>query len=92
MGLSQCEPEEFLFLGGDFNCTEKDLLDRNHVEPHAVSKRVMKQLVEAHRENAEKTFFLWLGLTGSPVLNPTSVFLRKVNFYLLSASDHSTVS
>lgn len=43
-----CGPEEFLFLGGDFNCTENDRLDRNHIEPHAASKLVMKQLVETH--------------------------------------------
>lgn len=42
--LSKCEPEEFLLLGEDFNYTEND-----HIEPHAASKRVMKQLVEAHR-------------------------------------------
>ena len=46
--LSQCEPEEFLFLSGDYNCTENDHLDRNHIEPHGDSKRAMKQLVETH--------------------------------------------
>lgn len=46
--LSQCGPEEFLFLGGDFNCTENDQVDRNHIEPHAASKRAIKQLVEVH--------------------------------------------
>lgn len=43
--LSQCGPGEFLFLGGDFNCTEDDRLDRNHIEPLML---VMKQLVETH--------------------------------------------
>ncbi|KAI3361897.1 hypothetical protein L3Q82_002225 [Scortum barcoo] len=47
--LNQCGPEEFLFLGGDFNCTENDQLDRNHLEPHAASKRALKQQVETHR-------------------------------------------
>ena len=28
----------FLFLGGDFNCTENYVLDRNHLEPHSVVK------------------------------------------------------
>lgn len=49
--LSQCQPEKFLFSGGDFNCTKNDQLDRNHVEPHAVSQRVMKQLVKVHGQN-----------------------------------------
>lgn len=46
--LNQCGPEDYLFLGGDFNCTENDQLDRNHIEPHIASKRAMKQLVETH--------------------------------------------
>ena len=46
--LSQCEPDEFLFLAGDFNCTEDESLDRNHAEPHGESKRAMKRLVETH--------------------------------------------
>lgn len=46
--LSECESEEFLFLGGDFNCTQDDELDRNHREPHAASKRAMTQLIATH--------------------------------------------
>ena len=48
MVLSQCGPEEFWFIGGDFNCTENDKIDRNHIEPHAASRRAIKQLVETH--------------------------------------------
>ena len=36
--LNCCGPEDFLFLGGDFNCTEAEFLDRNHAEPHPVSQ------------------------------------------------------
>ena len=49
MVLSQCGPEEFLFLGGDFNCTEIDQVDGNHIEAHAASKCAIKQLVEVHK-------------------------------------------
>ena len=52
--LSECEPEEFLFLGGDFNCTQNDELDRNHREPHAASKRAMTQLVATHIRHMER--------------------------------------
>ncbi len=35
--MQKCSAEEYLFLGGDFNCTVSNL-DRNHVEtPFAVS-------------------------------------------------------
>ena len=32
--------EDYLFLGGDFNCTADDN-DRNHTEPHAPSRKAM---------------------------------------------------
>ncbi len=35
--LQNCKTDEYVLLGGDFNCTENELLDRNHVEPHANS-------------------------------------------------------
>ena len=40
--------EDFLFLGGDFNCTEDAILDRNHAEPHPASQHALKQLVRSH--------------------------------------------
>lgn len=36
--LKNCCTEEFLWVGGDFNCTELDI-DRNHVEPHMTSRK-----------------------------------------------------
>lgn len=44
--LRNCGSEEFLFLEGDFNCTEKDKTDRNHLEPHAASQSAIKQPIE----------------------------------------------
>uniref|UniRef100_A0A8C2GDM5 Reverse transcriptase domain-containing protein n=1 Tax=Cyprinus carpio TaxID=7962 RepID=A0A8C2GDM5_CYPCA len=38
LSLQNCCSEEFLFLGGDFNCTELNL-DRNHMEPHLASRK-----------------------------------------------------
>lgn len=65
--LSQCGSEEFLFLGGDFNCTENDKTDRNHLEPHAASQRAIKQLIETQslvdvwREmNEKKRQYTWV--------------------------------
>lgn len=37
--LKGLNPQELLFIGGDFNCTANDKLDRNHIEPHAASLR-----------------------------------------------------
>ena len=45
--LSKCVPEDYLFLGGDFNCTA-DANDRNHTEPHAPSWKAMLTLMENH--------------------------------------------
>ena len=46
--LNCCGSEDFLFLGGDFNCTEYEVLDRNHAEPHPASQHTLKQLVYSH--------------------------------------------
>uniref|UniRef100_A0A674PC45 Endonuclease/exonuclease/phosphatase domain-containing protein n=1 Tax=Takifugu rubripes TaxID=31033 RepID=A0A674PC45_TAKRU len=45
--VAGCNNNEFLFLGGDFNCTENPLLDRNHPEPHLPSKSALTKLVQA---------------------------------------------
>lgn len=42
--LQNCRTDDYVFLGGDFNCTENERLDRNHVEPHANSSRVLREL------------------------------------------------
>ncbi|XP_047658580.1 uncharacterized protein LOC125139265 [Tachysurus fulvidraco] len=34
--------------GGDFNCTQNDLMDRNHTEPHAASKHTLTRLIKTH--------------------------------------------
>ncbi|KAK0147956.1 Transposon TX1 uncharacterized protein [Merluccius polli] len=46
--LNSCGPEDYLFVGGDFNCTENEILDRNHAEPHPVSQHALRQLVSSH--------------------------------------------
>ena len=46
--LNQCVPEDYLFLGGDFNCTANDKYDRNHTEPHARSRKAMLARMETH--------------------------------------------
>lgn len=44
--LSNCSSEEYLFLGGDYNCTEDPVLDRNHPEPHAASRSCLSKMIE----------------------------------------------
>ena len=46
--LNNCNSEDYLFLGGDFNLTENALLDRNHAEPHPASQHALRQLVFSH--------------------------------------------
>ena len=46
--LSKVQIDDFLFLGGNFNCTEDDVLDRNHLEPHSASQHALRQLLQAH--------------------------------------------
>lgn len=48
--LSTCDSNDFLVLGGDFNCTA-DVLDRNHVEPHVASRKRLNELLEAYELN-----------------------------------------
>jgi len=45
--VRDCNDKEFLFVGGDWNCTESRR-DRNHVEPHPASRARQIQLVETH--------------------------------------------
>lgn len=44
--VKNCEDDGFMFLGGDFNCTEDPTLDRNHPEPHPPSSHTLRQLME----------------------------------------------
>lgn len=46
--IRSCSPEEYLILGGDFNCTEHPDTDRNHQEPHSASSHRFRQLTEEH--------------------------------------------
>ncbi len=45
--LQNVSSEEFLFLGGDFNCTEQNL-DRNQIEPHEPSRKRIIQVIKTH--------------------------------------------
>lgn len=45
--LRDCNTDDFLLLGGDFNCTE-DAIDRNHIEPHMQSRKRLIQLIKSH--------------------------------------------
>ncbi|KAI7801458.1 pol-like protein [Triplophysa rosa] len=58
--LQGCESGDYLFLGGDFNCTENDVLDRNHLEPHNASSRVIRELMQTHILND-----VWRGINGN---------------------------
>lgn len=45
--LQDCDPEHYLILTGDFNCTVNDI-DRNHLEPHTASRKSLVRLIEAN--------------------------------------------
>lgn len=47
--FQSCNSDEYLFLGGDFNCTENYVLDRNHAEPHEASGHAIRSLIETHK-------------------------------------------
>ena len=46
--LQSYRTSEYLFLGGDFNCTDDDAVDRFHAEPHPASQLALRQLVFCH--------------------------------------------
>lgn len=43
--LKNCCSEDYLFLGGDFNYTERNI-DRNHMEPHMPSRISLAKLIQ----------------------------------------------
>lgn len=45
--LQDVAVDEYLILGGDFNCTESNL-DRNHMEPHLPSRQRLVQIKKTH--------------------------------------------
>ncbi len=44
--LSHCPQNNIIMLGGDFNCTLNQQLDRNHNEPHPSSANALKKIVD----------------------------------------------
>ncbi|KAI3367340.1 hypothetical protein L3Q82_008155 [Scortum barcoo] len=48
VGVDKIQVGKEVEAGGDFNCTENELLDRNHAEPHPASQHALRQLVYSH--------------------------------------------
>lgn len=46
--LSHCPQDNIIILGGDFNCTLNQQLDRNHNEPHSLSANTLKRIVDQY--------------------------------------------
>lgn len=44
--LSHCPRDNIVILGGDFNCTLNQQLDRNHNEPHPSSAKSLKSVID----------------------------------------------
>ena len=72
--LNSWNSEDYLFLGGDFNCTENATLDRNHAEPHPASQHALRQLVYSHglvdvwrRTHADCRQYTWSHLRESRI-------------------------
>lgn len=57
--LDKCNSEEYLFLGGDFNCVEQNI-DRNHIEPHMPSRKRLCEIIERN-----DLFDVWRCLNGN---------------------------
>ena len=90
--LNGCATEDFLFLGGDFNCTENEVLDRNHAEPHPASQHALRQLVSAYglvdvwrRMHADCRQYTWSHLRESRIssarLDSFYCFKHHFNIY-----------
>ncbi len=75
--LQNCKTDEYVFLGGDFNCTENELLDRNHVEPHATSSRVLRKLIETH-----SLCDIWREFNGNVKQLVTHGYIQERTFFL----------
>ncbi len=45
--MSEVNNDDFLILGGDFNCNDSGM-DRNHVEPHMQSRKRLFQLIKSN--------------------------------------------
>ncbi|TWW69204.1 hypothetical protein D4764_18G0000100 [Takifugu flavidus] len=88
MRLNGCGAEEFLFLDGDFNCTES-FLDRNHAEPHPASQYSLRQLIYSHvlvdvwrRMHPENRQYTRSHLSdGQELIEPGQIRKRAVEFF-----------
>lgn len=88
--LSGCASTDILIVGGDFNCTADDV-DRNHVEPSAQSRKILKRIIETYeladvwqsKHGDERQYswahikdcILWQDWTNSILLNISYSFL-----------------
>lgn len=45
--VADCDSSRMVIVGGDFNCTENFVIDRNHGEPHARSATTLTRVVQA---------------------------------------------
>lgn len=61
------------FWGGDFNCMETPLLDKNHPEPHPAYSSRITQIVKTH---------LMCGGFLTAIIDSTPGAIRKPTFYL----------
>ena len=46
--LQNYSTDDYMFMGGDFNCNENEAVDRNHTEPHDASQRALRESLKAH--------------------------------------------
>lgn len=105
--LQKCCVEEYLFVGGDFNCTQSNL-DRNHIEPHLPSRNRLIQFVKTHelcdvwrQFNGAQKQYTWTHVRDSVIslarLDRFYVFKHHCNIVKkclitpVSFSDHSMV-
>ncbi len=97
--LQNVSNDDYLFLGGDFNCTVSNC-DRNHIEPHMPSRKRLIQIINKHELSDVWRFFMriksnilghmhvimsyrWQDWIDFMCLNIMLVFLKIVVFFLL---------
>lgn len=45
--LGDCRSEDYIFIGGDFNCTENEFFYPDNAEPHVAAQHAQQQLISS---------------------------------------------
>lgn len=99
VNLSSCDSEDYMFLGGDFNCTENDA-DRNDTEPHTASNHALIKCIKTHelidvwrRLHNNERQYTWTHCRDNYIslARPDRFIFFKQNFIVFKASEITPV-